>query len=44
MGEDSGGGDDYMHFPLTLTLSLQGRGEAIHPSSRAVGILAYVNK
>jgi hypothetical protein len=32
-------------FPLTLTLSLQGRGEAIHPPSRAGGaILAYFYK
>jgi hypothetical protein len=32
-------------FPLTLTLSRQGRGEAIHSHSRAgKGILAYFYK
>jgi hypothetical protein len=36
------------HFPLTLTLSPQGRGEAIHPPSRAgrysTGIFINWNK
>jgi len=31
-------------IPLTLPLSLQGRGETIHPPSRAGGILAYFYK
>jgi hypothetical protein len=28
-------------FPLTLTLSPQGRGNAIHPPSKLGGILAH---
>jgi len=30
MGEDKGGGDETIDFPLTLTLSHQGRGKIIH--------------
>jgi len=37
-GEDSGGGDDKIIFPLTLTLSLRGRGEDIYSSGRAGGL------
>jgi len=31
-------------FPLTLTLSSQGRGNAIHPPSKLGGILAHFYK